>query len=53
MQPVVDAIHELFFGVEALGTQLELHLGEEMVIACRQVRTVKGVVENLPIEEPD
>jgi hypothetical protein len=53
MQPVVDSIHELYFGVEALGTQPDLHLGEEMVIARRQVRTVRKVVENLPTEELD
>jgi hypothetical protein len=53
MQPVVDSIHELFVGVEALGTQLDLHLGEEMVIDWRQVRTVRRVVENLPVEELD
>jgi hypothetical protein len=27
------------------------HLGEEMVIAWRQVWTVRMVVENLPVEE--
>jgi hypothetical protein len=32
MQPVVDSIHELFVGVEALVSQPYLHLGEEMVI---------------------
>ena len=53
MQPVVDSIHELFIGVEALGSQLDLHLGEEMVIAWRQVWTVRRVVENLPVEELD
>jgi hypothetical protein len=53
MQPVVDSIHEIFFGVEAMGTQPDLHLGEEMLIAWRQVRTVRSVVENLPIEELD
>ena len=52
-QPVVDSIHELFVGVEALGIQTDLHLGEEMVIAWRQVRTVRRVVENLPVEELD
>ena len=31
MQPVVDSIHELFVGVEALGSQPR-HLGEEMVL---------------------
>jgi hypothetical protein len=53
MQPVVDSIHELFVGVEALGTQPDLHLGEEMAIAWRQVRTVRRVVENLPVEDLD
>jgi hypothetical protein len=51
MQPVVDVIRELFVGVEALGSQPDLHLGEEIVIAWRQVRTVRRVVENLPDEE--
>jgi hypothetical protein len=51
MQPVVDSIHEPFVGVEALSNQPDLHLGEEMVIARRQVRNVRRVVENLPIEE--
>jgi hypothetical protein len=53
MQPVVDSIHELFVGVEALGSQPDLQLGEEMVIAWRQVRNARRVVENLPIERPD
>jgi len=53
MQPVVDSIHELFVGVEALGSQPDFHLGEEMVIASRQVQTVRRVVENLPVEELD
>ena len=53
MQPVVDSIHELFVGVEAMGSQPDLNLGEEMVIACRQVRTVRRVVENLPVEDRD
>jgi hypothetical protein len=53
MQPVVDSNHELFVGVEALGNQSDLHLGEEMVIVWRQVRTVRRVVENLPFEELD
>ena len=53
MQPDVDAIPELFVGVEALGSQPDLHLGEEMVIAWCQVRTVRRVVENLPVEELD
>jgi hypothetical protein len=44
MQPV---------GVEALGSQPDLHLVEEMVIAWRQVQTVRRVVENLPVEELD
>jgi hypothetical protein len=52
MQPVVDSIHELFVGVEALGTHPD-HLGEEMVIAWHQVRIVRRVVKNLPIEELD
>jgi len=42
MQPVVDSIHELFVGVEALGSQPDLHLGEKMVVAWRQVRIVRG-----------
>jgi hypothetical protein len=41
MQPVVDSFHELFVGLEALGSQPDLHLGEEVVIAWRQVRTVR------------
>jgi len=53
MQPDVDSIHELFVGVEALVSQPDFHLGEEMVIAWRQVRTVRRVVENLPVEELD
>jgi len=53
MQPVVDSIHELFVGVEALSRQPDPHLGEEMVIAWRQVRTVREVVENLPVEKLD
>jgi len=53
MQPGLDTIHELFVGVEALGRQPHLHLGEEMVIAWRQVRAVRRVVENLPVEELD
>jgi len=48
MQPGFDAIHELFIGVEMLGSQPHLHLGEEMVIAWRQVRTVRRVVEKSP-----
>jgi len=51
MQPVVDSIHKLFVGVEAPGSQPDLHLGEEMVTAWRQVRTARRVVENLPVEE--
>ena len=27
MQPVVDSIHELFVGVEVLGSQPDLHFG--------------------------
>jgi hypothetical protein len=53
MQPAVDSIHEFFVGVEALGSQPDLHLGEEMVIAWLQVWTVRRVVENLPVEELD
>jgi len=53
MQPGVDSISELFVGVEALGSQPDLYLGEEMVIAWCQVRTVRWVIENLPVEEPD
>jgi len=53
MQPVVDSIHELFIGVEALGSQPDLHLGEEMVITWCQFWTVRRVVENLPVEELD
>jgi hypothetical protein len=53
MLPVVDPIREFFVGVEALGSQLDLHLGEETVIAWRQVWTVRKVVENLPVEELD
>ena len=52
-QPVVDSIHELFVGVEALGSQPDLHLGEEMVIAWHEVQTVRRVVKNLPVEELD
>jgi hypothetical protein len=48
MQPVFDSIHELFVGVEALSTQPDLNLCEEMLIAWRQVRTERRVVENLP-----
>jgi hypothetical protein len=53
MQPFVDSIHDIFVGVEALGTQPDLHLGEEMLIAWRQVLTVRRVVENLPGKELD
>jgi hypothetical protein len=53
MRPVVDSIHEIFVGVEALGSQPDLHLGEEMVNTRRQVRTVRRVVENLLVEEID
>jgi hypothetical protein len=53
MQPVVDSIHELFVGVEALGRQPDLHLWKNIIIAWRQVRTVRRVVENLPVEELD
>jgi len=53
MQPVVDSIHELFIGVEALGTRPDLKLGEEIVIAWCQVWTVRRVVENLLVEELD
>jgi hypothetical protein len=31
----------------------DLHLGEEMVIAWRQVRTVRRMVANLPVEALD
>jgi hypothetical protein len=53
MQPFVDSIHEVFLRVEALDAQPDLHPGEEMVITWRQVRTVRRVVENLPVEELD
>jgi hypothetical protein len=53
MHPVVDSIHEIFVCVEALGSQPDLHLGEEMVIALCQVHTVRRVVKNLPVEELD
>ena len=42
MHLVVETIHELFIGVEALGIQTELHRGEEMMVAWRQVRIVRG-----------
>jgi len=53
MQPGFYAIHELFIGVEMLGSQPDLHLGEEMVITWHQVRTVRRVVKNLPVEGLD
>jgi hypothetical protein len=53
MQQVVDSIHELFVGVEVLGNQPDLHLGEETVIAWCQIWTVRRVVKNLPVEEFD
>jgi len=53
MQTVVDSIHELFVGVQAPGSLPDLHLGEEMVTAWRQVRTVRRDVENLQVEESD
>ena len=53
MQPVIDSIHELFIGVKALGSQPDLHLGEEIVITWCQVQTVRRVVKNLPAEELD
>jgi len=53
MHPVVDSIHELFVVVEMLGSQPALHLSKEMVIALRQVQSVRRVVENLPLEELD
>jgi len=54
MQPVVDSIHELFVGVEVLGSQPDLNLGDEIaIVAWCQVRTVRRVVENLPVEELD
>jgi hypothetical protein len=40
-------------GVEALGSQSDLHLSEEIVKAWRQVRTIRRVVENLPVEDLD
>jgi hypothetical protein len=51
MEPVVDSISELFFGVETLVSKPDFHLGEEMVNTWRQVRTVMRVVENLLVEE--
>jgi hypothetical protein len=53
MHPVVESIDELFVYVEVLGSQPDLHLGEEMVITWCQVQTVRKVVENLPVEELD
>ena len=53
MQPFVDSIHELFVGVEALGSQPDLDLGEEMVIGWCRVQNVRKVVEKLPVEELD
>jgi hypothetical protein len=35
-----------------LGSQPDLHLGEEMVIVWCQVRTVRRLVENFPVEAP-
>jgi hypothetical protein len=52
MQPVLDSIQELFVAVEVLGSPPD-HRGEEMVIAWRQVRTVRRVAENLPVEALD
>jgi hypothetical protein len=45
MRPVIVSIHELFVGVEALGSQPDLNLGEEM--------TVRKVIENHQVEELD
>jgi len=53
MQPVANSNHEFFVGVESLGSQPDLHLGEEMVIILRRVRTVRRMVESLPFEELD
>jgi hypothetical protein len=53
MQPFVDSIDEQFVVVEGLGSQPDLHLGEEMVIALRQVRILRRVVKNLLVEELD
>jgi len=49
MQLVVDSIHEFFVGVEGPGSQPDLHLGEEIVTAWRQVWTERRVVKNLPV----
>ena len=53
MQPVVDSTQEPFVGVEELGSQPDLHLGEEMVIVWRHIWTLRRVVGNLPVEELD
>jgi hypothetical protein len=53
MQPVFDSIHEFFVGVEVLGSQPDLRLGEEMVNAWCQVQSARMVDENLPVEEFD
>jgi hypothetical protein len=53
MQSVVYSIRELFVGVEVMGGQPDLHLSEEMLIAWRQVQTVRRVAANLPVEELD
>jgi hypothetical protein len=53
MQPVLDSIQEFFVAVEVLGSQPDLHLGEEVVIAWCQDRTVRRVAENLPVEALD
>jgi hypothetical protein len=53
MKPVGDSIHGLFVGVEALGSQPDLQLGEEMVIDWPKVQIVWRVVKNLPVEELD
>jgi hypothetical protein len=47
------SIHELFVGVEALGSQPDLHLCGEMVVSWRQIWTIRRVDENLPVEELD
>jgi hypothetical protein len=39
MQPFVDPIHEFFVGVEALGSQPDLYLGEDMFIAWRNTNS--------------
>jgi hypothetical protein len=53
MHPALYSIHKLFVAVEVLGSQPDLHFGEEMVIAWLQVRTVRSVVENLSVEAFD